>query len=246
MRGTVLLTENTFNSIRFLAADTPQNPSRKLEFGISVLPLARTILDSVFTVAFLFEDLPTRWSWFLKSGWREQRNELERYRTEYGTDSDWTDWLQQNQELLDWLKTEAPITPAEEADATKLIRWWPNPGKMANQVTDTRLQADLRYLNDWFYREMSAASHLSWTGFAKQAGHLLKVPDAERDDTLKKYRSDGFFTAITLVLALLSEIQIACRFEDGLDARLKYLWGIVAAYWGDADALYKRRYAELL
>jgi hypothetical protein len=245
VRGTVLLTENTYKSIRFLAAETPPIPSRKLEFGISVPPLARTILDSVFTVAFMFEDLPARWSWFMKSGWRNQRDELERFRAEYGNDSDWAEWLQENQDVLDWVKRDAGITSAEEI-GPKLILWWPNPGKMPDHVTDTRLRAHLRYINDWFYKELSAASHLSWTGFARQAAHLIKVPDAERDDVLKKYRSDAFLTTITLVLALLSEIQIACRFGDGLDVKLKYLWSIVAAYWGDADALYKRRYADLL
>ncbi len=47
-QGTVQLADFTYQSVRFLCADKPENPARKLEFAISVPPLARTILDSVF------------------------------------------------------------------------------------------------------------------------------------------------------------------------------------------------------
>lgn len=100
-QGTVQLAAFTYQSIRFLCADKPENPARKLEFAVAVPPLARTILDSVF-----------------------------------------------------------------------------NPGQMPAQTTGWR-QDYLRYLNDWFYRGLSAESHLSLNGFGKRAGFLFAPSPAD-------------------------------------------------------------------
>ena len=49
LMGSVKITENTYKSVRFLCADKPVDHAR-LEFAVSVPPLSRTILDSVFTL----------------------------------------------------------------------------------------------------------------------------------------------------------------------------------------------------
>jgi hypothetical protein len=61
---------------------------------------------------------------------------------------------------------------------------------------------------------------------------------------LDESRSDDVFTTITLVVALLSELEIEFRF--GLTDRLKYVWGIIQEYWGEAKDLYTRRYGTAL
>ena len=127
------------------------------------------------------------------------------------------------------LKQEAAITPAEEA-SPKLIQWFPNPGKMPVQTAGWR-QDYLRYLNDWFYRGLSAESHPSLNGFGKRAGFLFAPSPEDRRRVLDKSRSDDVFTTITLVVALLSELEIEFRF--GLSDRLKYVWGIIQEYWGE-------------
>src|SRR5260370_22610551 len=49
---TLRTAEATYRSLRFLCADKPPDPNRRLEFSISVPPLNRTILDNLFTVLF--------------------------------------------------------------------------------------------------------------------------------------------------------------------------------------------------
>lgn len=61
---------------------------------------------------------------------------------------------------------------------------------------------------------------------------------------LDKSRSDDVFTTITLLVTLLSELEIEFRF--GLSDRLKFLWGIIQEYWGEATDLYSRRYSTAL
>lgn len=242
-RGTVQLTEITYGTVRFLCADKPPNPARKMEFAESVPPLTRTILDSLFTVIFLLEDLPNRWTWFKKSGWREAEEEYQRLYAAHGTDPAWTEWLRRLQEdIVSFVKRESGVT-AEEQTNPKLITWWPNPGKMPGQSGGWRKDY-LLYLNDWFYRELSAESHLSFNGFGKRAGFLFAPTQADRERVLDKTRSDGVFTTVTLIISLLSEFEIEFRF--GLDQKLKYLWGVIAEYWGAAKELYDRRYATTL
>ena len=100
------------------------------------------------------------------------------------------------------------------------------------------------YLNDWFYRELSSASHLSWPGFAHRAAHLLNPDEGQRQNRLRKYKSDCVMTSLVLVLALLSEIE--CEFRYGRSERLRYVWKLLAGFSGEADEVYKLRYADRL
>ena len=64
---------NTYQSIRFLAADSPKDSAPPLEFALSIPPLTRSLLDQLFAVVFLTEDPTTRTSWYYKGGWREAK-----------------------------------------------------------------------------------------------------------------------------------------------------------------------------
>lgn len=128
LRAISKVAENTYKTIRFICADSPPDPSRKLEYALSVPPLTRTILDSVFTVVFIFEDLPARTEWFYKSGWRELYEEHQRYQNTYGSDQKWATWLAEKSALIENTKACWGITP-EEASNPNTIKWWPNPGK---------------------------------------------------------------------------------------------------------------------
>jgi hypothetical protein len=244
LHTTALVSANTFKSIRFLVAQKPVDPSRRLEYALSTPPLTRTILDSLFNVVFLFEDFTKHSKWYFKSGWRELRQEHERYTATYGGDPDWKDWLKWQQKGLQMVEVLAQITAAEKADP-KSIPWWPNPGKMPQHPRVSSATRDyLTYLNDWFYRELSAASHLSLLGLLDRGGHLVNEGDPNQYRFLDKYRSDCVFTTITILLALLSEIEIGLGL--GVATRLKYVWSVVASYCGATKNVYERRYATNL
>jgi len=235
--------------VRFVCADKPPEASRKLRYSASVPPLVRTIVDSVFTIIFLLEDLPGRCAWYYKAGWREAKLELDRLTGEYGHLSEWSAWLSQYSSWVDAGRETFQIT-ADEAAYPSTIPPWPNPGKMPNYgigrgpLPPTR--QFLCYLNDWFYRDLSQQSHLSAHGLMKRGGFLL-LPESQGNDTerrLAKFRSDQAFTTIILLLALTSEIEAGIRF--GLDHRFKYVWGILVGYSEVAKELYERRYSSLL
>ena len=244
LRAIVNVAGNTYKSIRFICADVPPDPLRRPEYALSVPPLARTILDNVFTVVFLFENLPARTQWFYKSGWRELYKELQRYQIAYGSDPRWTEWLAQKSRLVEETKVSWGITPEEELNPTR-IKWWPNPGKMKSDPQTSQAKRDyLTYLSDWFYGRLSAASHLSWLGVAMHSANVFIEDREQRSRILNKFRSDYVMMTITLVLALISEIQIEINYN--LSERLRYVWGILNPFWEEAKELYDFRYASLL
>jgi hypothetical protein len=116
---------NTYNTLVFICADKQPDPFRKLEFTISCPPLVRTLVDSLFNVVFVLEDIEPRIVWYYKSGWRESHERLLRYSKAYGSLEGWQEWLEvfaryQEQTASHWTINKA------ERDNFKLIRYWPH------------------------------------------------------------------------------------------------------------------------
>jgi hypothetical protein len=239
--------ELTYRTIRYLVADVPPEPARKLEFALSVPPLTRTLLDTLFTIVFTFDDLPERVRWYYKSGWREAIRRHRRLEGRYGSDERWKRWLAESGEHLESTRRNWGITEDEASGVVK-IRWWPNPGKMAEFTGLSPERHDhLMFLNDWFYRELSAQSHLSAPGLIYRATPLLPMAHddpEERRRRLMRQKSDMFVLAATLLLACVSEVECELRFGTG--GRMRYVWGILMHIHLQARDLYEQRYDRCL
>jgi len=239
----------TCRSIRWLCADKPVDPLRIPEFCISVPPLNRTILDSVFTAVFLLEDLPERCNWYHKASWREMRLELDRYRAQYGKLDSWQEWFTRSAEMCTLGARIFQISAAELADPASIPKW-PNPGKMIRYGTNPELPVPatrkfMKYLNDWFYADLSQQAHLGGAGIMKRSVALLyHRDDPERAEALLKNKRAWVGQTVVLLLALASELE--AYFEFGLRERIRYLWTIMAGAIVIAQELYETRYAELL
>jgi len=240
----------TYRSVRWLCADKPPDPDRRLEYSISVPPLNRTILDNLFTMIFVMEDLPSRCEWFFKADWSETRIELKRHEAEYGHLPEWREWLARLTAYSDGGIAFAGVSHAEIAEPSSIPRW-PNPGRMVNYQVSSKsplppTRVFLKYLNDWFYADLSQQSHLGGSGLMKRAGGLIKDyrknPEAERE--LRRYKNSQVGETIALVLALASEMEAHLNF--GLREKAQYVWGVVTPYIVVAKELHEKRYASLL
>jgi hypothetical protein len=244
LRCFVLVAQNTYMTMRYFCADKPDDPARKPQFALSGGPLARTVLDQLFTVTFLLEDLPARAAWYEKAGWRELKEFNVKAHASYGSDPLWQDYLANHDILVETAKGWWQVTPEEEA-SLKNISYWPLPSKMVRLATTNDVRSYLRYLDDWFYRELSQDSHLSWPGLTRRAAFLLVARPTEQDFTrLKKQKSDVMVTTIIMLLATLSEIEMASRF--GLAERLKYLWTLISSINSASVEIFDMRYAARL
>lgn len=247
---TLRTAEATYRSIRFLCADKPPDPNRELEFSVSVPPLNRTILDNLFTVLFVLEDPSTRCDWYFRADWRETRLELERFRTEYGHLPEWRDWLGRLTQYSDAGIAIAGVSPAEVSNPSSIPRWL-NPGQMVNHEVSSKSalppkRVFLKYLNDWFYSDLSQQAHLGGSGLMKRAGALINDyrRNPQTEEALRRYKNSQVGQTVALVLALASELE--AYFNFGLRERTQYLWGVVAPTIVVAKELYEKRYASLL
>lgn len=63
----------TYLSALYLGGDIPPDPRRKPEFCATLPVLNRSLLDSLFSLLFIIEDLPSRCQWYWEADWRETR-----------------------------------------------------------------------------------------------------------------------------------------------------------------------------
>lgn len=236
---------NTYESVRFLAADIPKESAPRLEYALSIPPLTRSLLDQLFTVVFLSEDLATRTQWFYKGGWREMMEQYNRYKSEYGDNPEWANWFTMYGAHLEKTRVDWGIS-AEEAADLKRVRYWPIPSQILKESDlQPKTRSFLQYIDAWFYRELSSEAHLSFPGLVHRGAPLLLKPGSkERVAQLTKLKSQAVFTTVTLVIALASEMEYLLQF--GLLDRLAYVWGVLTNYWQEAADLYKMRYARFL
>jgi hypothetical protein len=237
---------NTFRTVLLLCTDRPSHPVLP-EFALSAGPLNRTLLDTLFTLLFLFDNLEDRSHAFVRAGWRENREELARYEQLYGEDAAWVEWIGAFREHS---LQAMPLyrIKEEERDNLRLIDKWPLPGAMKS---DNSLPADLRsfltYLYDWYYKALSAQAHLSLPGLIMRSAALLPQhgeDEIERRARLDKQRSDNALVATVLMLSLVTEIEIEFQFGDA--GRIMFVWAYLNEHFKLSEELWLRRAKDKL
>ena len=239
------LAHATYQSIRYLNAETPEDSVRKVEFVSSAPPLLRSLVDELFTIALIGADPEANVSWYYRSGWREQAQLGEQFRNRYGNNPEWTDWLKGYQSLLDTSWQDLYVTAKEKADPTS-IRWWPTPAQMLRLKTiPTDVVSFFEYLTDWFYRQLSQQTHLTYPGLVWRGGTMLRQPDDPiRDGEWRKKRSDSVGSAVLYTLAFFTEVNVIL--ESDLYPKCAYIWGVWKEYDTGAKDLFEMRYERLL
>lgn len=237
----VRVAENTWKTIQLLCGEESQRLA--LEVAVSVPPLARSILDALFTFVLIFDDPVENTRWYYASGWREASAYHARLENRYGGDPRWQEWLHEHKSVyIDGWEVDAHVSAEEKARPT-MIKWWPNPGGMVNRTTfkDPERQAFLRFLNDWYYSTLSGDSHLSLIGLARRGGALSDFGESNnRTEMLHTYRSRLLVDSMALYIALLSEIAAELSLTLELE-RLKQIWGHLLVC-EDTKDLYFYRY----
>jgi len=241
----------TYLSALYLCGDKPPDPRREVEFCVCLAPVNRALLDSLFTIIFLLEDLPCRCQWFYEAGWRESRLELDRHVAEYGHLPEWKGWLSELTSHVNTGITFAGLTPEQAADPRGL-RTWPNAGAMCSygvsaSVPLTPERAFMKYLYDFYYIDLSQQTHLAdgW-GTTKRTAFLLDQIRAlpSTDALIRKYRQSQVRQTVIFALALATEVE--AHFNFGLRTEAQYVWGVAAPLIVMAGEMYGKRYQELL
>jgi hypothetical protein len=240
----------TFRATLYMCGDVPPDPRRSPEFCIALPVLNRGLLDSLFAILFILEDVRGRCELFWEADWRETRLELDRYTAEFGHLPEWQSWLAELTKHCDAGMAHAKLTSAQ-ASNPKSLRSWPNSGAMLNfgvspNAPTPPVRAFMKYLNDYFYIDLSQQSHLGGWGLIKRTGFLLdEVRNLQETEALlKRNRYAHIGQTVGLVLALASEIE--AHFNFGLRQDTLFVWGVAAPSIVVVDELYRKRYRDLL
>jgi hypothetical protein len=230
--GTLRSVANTFKTVRFLCADKSPDWRHRPEIALSTPPLIRTILDSFYTIIFLFEDSQPRAEWYMHSGWRELAEYVDRVKRDYGSDPIWKEYLDETVPRLEQLRV---MIGRSEGELRKTV-WWPTPPQMKKLSSRPDNAKFFEYLHDWFYKEFSAVSHLSLPGLIQSVAPLMKgVDDAE----VERLRGYYFMQVTILLMAIYSEIE--AELTLGVSADLKYVWQMLHQHYPFAKEIYQLR-----
>lgn len=242
--GIFMSARNSYSASRYILADTPPNPARRLEYSLAAAPLVRSLVELLGTAVFLFDDLETRPVEFFKGGLRTAIRDTERLRETRGSDPSWAGILEKRDADLARMKVQFALSPIELADPVKELPSWTQLYGLASRLTGER-RAYLEYLHDWFYQALSLDSHPTWLGLGKALALLGNGLDEEdRKSQLDMVRTKHATASLALVLSLVTEIEREFGFGEMAD--LKYVWSVLSSWDPDVRDFYSRIYVPVI
>jgi hypothetical protein len=240
-------TKNSYEAASFLCSDADDIPRRKKEFALILPPTNRQLLDLLFTLVFMLDEFPARSMAYELCGYRQAREEYDKFHARYGTHPKWQTRFVTLREWLTTMEKYFSITTEQKANPA-LIKYWRAPYKLMK--TPTKSQPFMEFLEKWLYGETSAQAHLNPAGLFSVGVFLISefAPDDEQkkiaDRNLEKFKFRNFTRTLITVLAIASEIDNFCQLKNR--ETLSKLWVLLGGYADEADDVYKLRYQAML
>jgi len=244
----VLATRTIFETITYLSRDTGSKDDLmpKLEYGVATSPLARSLLELLFTVIFIREQPRTRVKWFHHSGWRELKEMLDSLEERHGSKRKWKMRLVQLAHSLEQLRLSHRIS-RRAAGNPKSIKRWPTAMQMLDPKRNYLHKRSRRFL-DYLtlrYRTLSQDHHLSGAGIIRvYAKLLIDENDARREPILRELKNSNVILTLSTLLLIYTEINDICHFDRG--RALAYCWSILMEGRDEVRELYDLRYRSML
>jgi len=241
----VLASQAIFRSITYLSRDktfpgeTPPDP----ELGLTTSPLVRSLLELLFTIIFIKEKPGPRVKWFHRAGWKELRRMSNELNIRYERDSAWENHLKELVNSVEKVRLVHRIPKRFAMDDT-LIKRWPDGTKILKIGLKKRTHRFVEHIS-LLYSTLSQDHHLSGGGIIRVYAKLL-IPDDDdrRAPILKALKHRNALLAISILLAIYSEINDICKFNRG--TKLAYCWDILVGHFEFANELHSLRYKAML
>jgi hypothetical protein len=243
----VRFTKNSHEAMSFLCSSEDDQPKRKKEFALLLPPANRQLLDLLFSLVFMLDDFPTRSMNYERSGYRQAREEYDKFFTRYGAHPLWQAHFLSLQGWLPNMEKYLSITPEQMANPS-IIPYWRAPYRLMQAATTSK--PFMEFLEKWLYGETSAQAHLNPAGLFSVGTVLLSDfgPEEERqllvDRQLEQFVFRHFSRNLTTVLAIASEIENFCRL--GNREALVSMWVTLGAHADEAKDVYVQRYQAML
>ena len=243
----VRFARNSYDAVRYVAGNTPEDHRRKPNYVMVVPAINRQLLDLLFSLVFMLDNLSARSLQYQRAGWRELDQHYRMFKTRFSKDPEWKQHFINVKGILDGMIERFGITDAERKNPA-LVPFWETPSQLKDEQTDSRPY--LRFLQKWLYSDTSAQAHMSFGGLAMVSPMLVAdLLGGEREEWVNKriivqYHFMHFVRTAMVTLAIGSEID--AYFKLGNSAVASYLWNIFAEYSPEANDMIQHRYEKLL
>jgi hypothetical protein len=249
LNAAMRFTKNSYDAVRYLAADTPEDHKRKPTYILVTPTINRQLLDLLFTLVYMFDDYPNRALEYEKAGWRESVEEYNRLHARFGKDpdQDWIDFFAGRKMGMDSMADYVGITAPQRSDLTLVPRWG-TPTQLMRKKTASK--AFLEWLYEWFYQDTSRNAHLSSSGlFSVTPFVLAEIVGGYEKEIVESHIIETFrFTQLSrlalIVLSIMSEVST--HFALGNYDSIAYLWQIFTDRVAEGKDLYEQRYKLLI
>lgn len=238
---------NSYNAVWYLTADTPPDHHRRPNYVLAVPSINRQLLDLLFSLVYMLDDFEARSLKYQRAGWREAREEYQKFKTHFSADPAWKQHFMNLRENLELMGAAFEITPEQELNPSS-IQYWKHPGELKDEQTQSR--PFLRYLDKWLYADTSAQAHLSFGGLIPVAAFLVadliggQPQRIVEERIIQQYRF--MHTSRTAVVTLAIATEIDAYLKLGYKDDALYLWRVFGDYVEEAKDMFEHRYAERL
>jgi hypothetical protein len=239
----VRFAHNSLKAVRYLCADTPEDLNRKPNYVLVVPNINRQLLDLLFSLVYMLDDLQPRSLAYQRAGWRELAEENTQYLQRFSKDPEWAEHFRLVKEALADSAMRFNISPVEQKKPS-VIDYWPTPTQLEKKPTKSRPY--LRYLMRWLYGDTSAQAHFSFGGLIKVAPFILaplvggQAQQQVDNRTIHQYRYQQISRSVIITLAIATEINKYCNL--GNEEKANFLWTVLAEYSAEAKEMYEARY----
>ena len=239
----------TFDLLCFINADETreEHPFYRVGYSFVTLPLIRTLIDGFYNITLLLDD-PSKARAFRLSGYKRMLASLKEEEELYGNEIGWPEYIAHQRYLLriNWssngIRDEQLKQKVEWLLLSRYLQSHP-----AKDSTHKKL---MRRFVHGPWREYSEISHVTFRG-VYQLVEVLNFSDTahqRRPAVLEgAERSIGqhLGRAATILLALLTEIQVVYRFKGhNVNARLHAMWRNAVSFY-EGEEIFNLHYKEL-
>lgn len=243
----VRFARNSYDAVRYVAGNTPEDHRRRPNYVMVVPAINRQLLDLLFSLVYMLDDLSARSLQYQRAGWRELDQEYRMFKTQFSTDPEWKQHFKNVKGLLDGMIRQFGIAEPERKDPTR-IPFGKHPFELKDEQTESRPY--LRYLAKWMYGDTSAQAHLSFGGLVMVGPFLVADIVGGQDEEwvknriIHQYHFRHFSRTAIVTLAIATEIDAHYRLGNAGTA--SYLWNLFAEYCAEAKEMVQHRYEKLL
>jgi len=245
--------KNTYDFLYWVHSDDLRsNYGWKDNYIFASAPLVRTLIDNLYNITLLLQDLMTNGRRFRASGNRKDLLYLDAEEKRYGGNPIWDAYIADSRQKMAHLLRASGFTEAEVRDK-KRYPDWPTLGKYISEGRPSPHKSFLDTFSYGHWKRYSAIAHGAAEGlheigsFLNRDGH----PHEERpmiDEAYPRMMSYHIMSAAILMLSIITEVQVAYGFKDSgarINERIVEGWQALLPAM-EAKEIYDNHYFQLM